>query len=134
MTVFHSDAHLTAWAGVCPGNNESAGKRGPAPVRKGNVHLKTLLVEVAQSAVRVKGTYFRDKFWRLQTRRGRNRAIMAIAHKILVRVYHVLAPDGEYRELGDTYLDGLDRRRVAHGLVQRLERMGYAVRLDQPAT
>jgi transposase len=134
MTVFHSDAHLTGWAGVCPGNNESAGKRGPAPVRKGNVHLKTLLVEVAQSAVRVKGTYFRDKFWRLQTRRGRNRAIMAIAHKILVRVYHVLAPDGEYRELGDTYLDGLDRRRVAHGLVQRLERMGYAVRLDQPAT
>ena len=101
---------------------------------KGNVDLKTLLVEVAQSAVRVKGTYFRDKFWRLQTRRGRNRAIMAIAHKILVRVYHVLATDGEYRELGDTYLDGLDRRRVAHGLVHRLERMGYAVRLDQPAT
>ena len=58
---------------------------------------------------------------------------MAIAHKILVRVYHVLATDGEYRELGDTYLDGLDRRRVAHGLVRRLERMGYAVRLDQPA-
>src|ERR1700694_3761715 len=133
MRAFRSDAHLAAWAGVCPGNNESAGKRGPEPVRKGNVHLKTLLVEVAQSAVRVKGTYFRDKFWRLQTRRGRNRAIMAIAHKILVAVYHVLSGDAEYRDPGDTYLDGLDRRRAARHLVQRLERMGYAVHLDQPA-
>jgi transposase len=133
MGVFHTETHLAAWAGVCPGNNESAGKRGPEPVRKGNVHLKTLLVEVAQAAVRTKGTYFRDKCWRLQARRGRNRAIMAIAHKILVTVYHVLMPGTEYRELGDAYLDGLDRRRVARSLIRRLEKMGYAVHLDQPA-
>lgn len=128
MTVFHSAQHLAAWAGLCPGNYESAGKRQSGNVRKGNVHLRTMLVEAAQSASTAKGSYLKDKFFRLQARRGRKRAIIAIAHKILIAAYQILCGN-PYRDLGDAYLDRLSRHRVTNQLVRRLERMGYDVQL-----
>lgn len=129
MTVFKSKAHLAAWAGVCPGNNESAGKRKRSDTRKGNVHLMTALVEAAHGASRKKNTYLKDKFFRLKARRGYLRAAVAIAHKILNAVYVILGTAVEYRDLGTAYLDALDTERTAANLVRRLEHMGYSVTL-----
>jgi len=92
MGVFQSVSQLASWAGVCPGNNESAGKRKSSRIPNGNVYLKTALVEAANSAAKAKGTYLRDKFYRLKARRGYKRAAMAIAHKILVAIYHMVFP------------------------------------------
>ena len=133
MTVFKSEEHLASWAGVCPGNHESAGKRRRGTKRKGNVHLTTALVEAAQAAIKKKGSYLRDKFHRLKARRGYKRALMAIAHKILIAAYHMLREDTGYRDLGDAYLDGICKRRTTTNLVRRLERLGYIVHLEAKA-
>jgi transposase len=131
MTVFHGPAHLASWAGVCPGNNESAGKRSSGRTRKGNIFLKTALIEAAVSASRKKGSYLKDKYWKLKSRRGPKRAAMAIAHKILIAVYHMLSTGAAYRDLGDAFLDRLDTSRTVQALKRRIERLGYAVRLEQ---
>jgi transposase len=132
MTVFKSAAHLAAWAGVCPGNNESAGKRKKAPMRRGNVHLMTALVEAAHGASSKRGSYLRDKFHRLKARRGYQRAAVAIAHKILAAVYVMLSTGADYRDLGPSYLDSIDAQRVTSNLVRRLERLGYQVAISKP--
>jgi transposase len=129
MTVFQSVSQLASWAGVCPGNNESAGKRKSSRIPKGNVYLKTALVEAANSAARAKGTYLRDKFYRLKARRGYKRAAVAIAHKILVSIYHMLSQNVSYNDLGDCYLDNLNKHHLTRNLVHRLERLGYSVTL-----
>ena len=127
MTVFRTAQHAAAWAGVCPGNHESAGKHMRAGARKGNVHLRTALVEAAVAASHAKGTYLRDKFYRLRARRGTKRAALAVAHKILIAAYHLLATHAPYRDLGATYLDGLEKRHTTRNLIRRLERLGYEV-------
>ena len=114
---------------MCQGNNESAGKHRPAGTRHGNVHLRTALVEAAVAASPAKGTYLRDKFYRLRARRGTKRAAMAIGHKILIAAYHLLATHAPFSDLGATYLDGLAERHTTRNLVRRLERLGYAVTL-----
>ena len=129
MTVFLSAYHLAAWAGVCPGNNESAGKHRAGKARRGNVHLKTALVGAATSAARTKGTYLKDKYHRLRARRGNLRAAVAIGHKILVAAYHMLTRQLPYQDLGGSYLYKLDETRTASNLVRRLERLGYVVEL-----
>ena len=129
MSVFQSVSQLASWAGVCPGNNESAGKRKSSRIPKGNVYLKTALVEAANSAARAKGTYLRDKFYRLKARRGYKRAAVAIAHKILVSIYHMLSQNVSYNDLGDCYLDNLNKHHLTRNLVHRLERLGYSVTL-----
>jgi len=129
MSVFQSVSQLASWAGVCPGNNESAGKRKSSRIPKGNVYLKTALVEAANSAAKSKGTYLRDKFYRLKARRGYKRAAVAIAHKILVSVYHMLSQNVSYNDLGDLYLDTRNKNYLTRNLVHRLERLGYAVTL-----
>jgi transposase len=135
MRVFVDAEHAASWAGVCPGNNESAGRQHNGQVRKGNVQLKTALVQAANAAGRAKGTYLHNKFHRLKARRGYKRATMAIAHKILVSAYHMLAIGEAYRDLGDDYLDRLSKQRTTTNLVRRLERLGYKVNLeDQEAT
>jgi transposase len=129
MSVFQNVSQLASWAGVCPGNNESAGKRKSSRIPKGNVYLKTALVEAANSAAKTKGTYMRDKFYRLKARRGYKRAAVAIAHKILVATYHMLSRQVSYHELGDLYLDKLNKHHLTRNLVHRLERLGYTVTL-----
>jgi len=133
MGVFENVSQLSSWAGVCPGNNESAGKRRSSRIPKGNVYLKTALVEAANSAAKAKGTYLRDKFYRLKARRGYKRAAVAVGHKILVAIYHMLSHQVCYNELGDVYLDNLNKHHVTRNLVNRLERLGYAVTLQQKA-
>jgi len=109
MSVFQSVSQLASWAGVCPGNNESAGKRKSSRIPK--------------------GTYLRDKFYRLKARRGYKRAAVAIAHKILVSIYHMLSQQVPYHDLGDLYLDHLNQHHLTRNLVHRLERLGYTVTL-----
>src|SRR5712692_2493151 len=133
MSVFGSVSQLASWAGVCPGNNESAGKRKSSRIPKGNVYLKTALVEAANAAAKAKGTYLRDKFYRLKARRGYKRAAVAVAHKILVAIYHMLSHQVCYNELGDTYLDKRNKHQLTRNLIHRLERLGYTVTLEQKA-
>jgi transposase len=133
MSVFPTANHVAGWAGVCPGNNESAGKRKSGRVRKGNVYLKTALVEAANAAALKKGSYFKDKFYRLKARRGHQRAAMAVAHKILVAAYYILATGSQYSELGDRYLDNIAPARTAANLVRRLQRLGYQVQIQRQA-
>jgi transposase len=133
MSVFLSVYHLAAWAGVCPGNHESAGKHKSGRARKGNLHLRTILVGAAISAARTKGTYLKDKFHRLKARRGAMRAALAIAHKILVSAYHMLAKGLPYRDLGEAYLDRIGQTRTVANLKRRLERLGYHVILKPKA-
>jgi transposase len=134
MSVFRGPRALAAWAGVCPGNNESAGRRLGSRTRRGNVYLTTALVEAALGASLTHGSYLRDKFFRLKARRGHNRAAMAIAHKILIAAYHVLSTGADYKDLGDGYLDHLDKTKVANQLVRRLNRLGYQVTLTENDT
>jgi transposase len=134
MSVFLSVHHLAAWAGVCPGNHESAGKQKSGRIRKGNVHLRTMLVGAAISASRTKGSYLKNKFYRLRARRGALRAALAIAHKILFAAYHMLAKGLGYRDLGEAYLDQIDQTRTAANLKRRLERLGYIVQLQPKET
>src|SRR5271165_6516555 len=130
MSVFLSAYHLASWAGVCPGNHESAGKQKSGRARKGNVHLRTMLVGAAISAGHTKGSYLKDKYYRLKARRGAMRAALAIAHKILIAAYHMLSRKVAYRDLGEAYLDQHDQRRTAANLQRRLERLGYVVSLQ----
>lgn len=133
MSVFASASHLAAWAGLCPGNNRSANKRRGEPIRKGNVHLQSMLVEAAAAASTQKGSYFKDKYRRLSARQGRTRAKVSVAHKILISVYQVLRSGQRYKELGADYLDQLDERRVKNNLVRRLQRLGYTVTAEKQA-
>jgi transposase len=133
MSVFESVSQLASWAGVCPGNNESAGKRKSSRIPKGNTYLKTALVEAANAAAKAKGTYLRDKFYRLKARRGYKRAAVAVAHKILVAIYHMLSHGVCYNELGDAYLDKRNKHQLTRNLIYRLERLGYNVTLEQKA-
>ncbi len=98
------------------------GSRSSIP--KGNVYLKTALVEAAHAAARTKGTYLRDKFYRLKARCGHKRAAVAIGHKILVSLYHMLSQNVSYNDLGDLYLDKLNKNHLTRNLVHRLERLG----------
>lgn len=122
---------FAAWAKVCPGNNESAGKRRSSSIGHGNQSLRGALVEAAQSAVRVKDSYFAAYYHRLKARRGGKRALIAVAHAILVVVYHMLKDGTVYRDMGSDYFDRLDREAVVKRSVRRLENLGYQVRLQE---
>jgi transposase len=133
MSGFGNAMRLAAWAGVCPGNHESGGKRKSEATRRGNVYLKTALVTAAVCGSRQKGSYYKDKYHRLRARRGRLRAVMAIAHKILIAAYHMLAGGVPYRELGEAFLDQQARQRTVRHLLHRLNHLGYDVMLQPRA-
>jgi transposase len=133
MSVFKSSMHLASWAGVCPGSYESAGKHRGGRTRKGNVYLRTMLVQAAMAAARTKGTFLKDKYYRLKARRGSKRAALAIAHKILVYAYQMLSYRVPFHELGEAYLDQVSKKRVTKGLVKRLEGLGFRVELTKAA-
>jgi len=126
---FPSAGHLASWAGLCPGQDESAGKRRSGKTRKGNRWLRTALVEAAQAARRTK-TYLAAQFRRLTTRRGLKRAMVAVAHSILRIVYHLLIDEHPFEDLGEAYFDQRQRQHVSRHLKQRLERLGYRVQLE----
>jgi len=133
LSRFPSAKHLASWAGMCPGNAESGGKRLSGKTRKGNIWLRQVLFEVAHAASKTKDTYLSAQYRRLATRRGKQRALIAVGHSILVMAYHILTRRVPYRELGPLYFDNLDRQRLQQRLVQRLERLGYAVTLQPVA-
>ncbi len=133
MSVFPTARHLAAWAGLAPGNNESGGKRRQAGTRKGNVHLVTTMTQAALGATRKKGSYYKDKYWRLRTRRGAKRAMVAIAHKLLLAAYEVLAQRQPFVDLGDQYLTRRAQTDVTRKLVHRLESLGFDVALTPRA-
>jgi transposase len=134
MKPFASDGKLSSWAGVCSGNHESAGKRQSGRTTKGNRWLRATLVQVAWAASRTKKTYLSAYYRRLASRRGKKRALVALAHTILVIVYHVLREGTTYRELGSQYFDHLESERLTRSLVRRLERLGHKVTLQTQET
>ena len=133
MTRFPTADHLTAWAGLAPGNNESAGKRRSGKTRKGSPWLRAVLIEAAHAAGRTKDTYLGALYRRLVARKGKKRAAVAVARHILVIVYHILRDHEPYHDLGAAYLDQRDRQAVERRLVQRLEALGYDVSLQPKA-
>jgi transposase len=134
MHRFPSARHLASWAGLCPGNNQSGGKQLSGRIRKGSPWLKQVLMEAAHGAVKVKGSYLAAQYHRLAARRGSKRAMVAVAHSILVIVYHVLRGHVSYQELGGNYFDERERQMVAKRAVRRLEQLGYHVHLEPRAT
>ncbi len=133
LSRFPSAKHLASWAGICPGNTESGGKRLSGKTRKGNIWLRHVLFEVAHAASKTKDTYLSAQYRRLATRRGKQRALIAVGHSILVMAYYLLTRRVPYREVGPLYFDNLDRQRVQQRLVQRLERLRYSVELQPTA-
>jgi transposase len=127
MTRFPSAAHLASWAAVCPGNRESAGVQSSGKIRPGNRWLRRTLCEAAWAASRTKASYFRSLYRRLARVRGKNRALMAVAHSLLVTVYSVTVSGEPYQDLGLNYFDRLHRHRLETALVKRLEKLGHRV-------
>jgi transposase len=128
MTRFPTAGHLASWAGMCPGNNESAGRRGPGRTRHGDVHLRAALGQAAITAVRANNTYLSARYRRLIGHIGRRRALVAIGHKILIAVWHILGENVEYQELGADYFDRrLSDDRRARRAVNELHRLGFHV-------
>jgi transposase len=128
MSRFATDRHAASWTAICPGNHESAGKRKSGRPRNGNPHLRAALIEGANAAIRTKDTYLRAQYEHVKRRRGHKRAIVAVAHSILIASYHILKDDVPYQDLGgDYFARRADPERLARRLVAQLERLGHSV-------
>jgi transposase len=133
LTRFPSAAHLASWAGMCPGHDESAGKRRSGKTRKGSPTLRHALTEAAQAAARSKNTYLAAQFHRLAARRGSKKAAVAVGHSILVIVWHLLDHGDPYHDLGGNYFETRTEPHLTRHLVRRLKALGYEVHLDRRA-
>jgi len=133
MTVFPSAAHLASWAGRCPGNNVTGGRRHSGRTRRGNVWLGDILTECAWAAARSRGTYLGAQFWRLARRIGKKKAAVAVGHSILVIAWHLLTDDADYADLGGDYFVRRDTERARSRAISQLEALGYRVRLEPAA-
>jgi transposase len=133
MSRFPSAKHLASWAGLCPGNKQSGGKRLGSRTTAGNVWLRAMLGEVAWSIARSKGTYLHAQYGRLARRRGKHKAAVAVMHSLMVIIYHVLRERQPYQDLGPDYFDRLDAARIERHHVHRLEQLGYTVTLTPTA-
>ena len=129
MGRFPSARHLASWAGVCPGNKQSGGKRLSGKTTKGNVRLRSVLIEVVWNISRMKDNYLSAQYHRLARRLGKLKAAMAVAHSLLVIIYHVLSDKQPYHDLGVDYFDRTDKERQTRQALRRLEALGYAVTL-----
>src|SRR3954454_5107675 len=135
MNRFASDRHAASWAKLCPGNDESAGKRRSGKTHRGNPYLRAALIEAANAAVRSKNTYLRAQYEQVKRRRGHKKAIVAVAHSILIASYHILKDDVPYQELGgDYFARRADPVRITKRLVAQLERLGHTVALQTSTT
>ncbi len=136
MSRFPTDKHLSSWAGMCPGDYESAKKRKSGRTRKGNALLRSTLVVCAHSAVRNKSSYFCAQFNRISAHRGKKRAYVAVAHSILIAIYHVLKDGVPFRDLGSDYYNQFNKERKINGYLKKLKALGWeppAATAAQPA-
>jgi len=129
MSQFPDANHLTAWSGLAPGNNESGGKRYSGRTRKGNQTLRSAMVQAAHAARRKKGSYASALYKRLVGRRGKKRAIVAVARSMLVSIYHMLTRQQEYEDLGSDYFQSRRKENKTDYLTKQLAKLGYEVRL-----
>jgi len=133
MSRFPTPAHLASWAAMCPGNNESAGRRKSGRIRKGNLWLKSALIEAAWAASHQRGTYLGALYARLSRRRGAKRAVVGVGHAILVAVWHILSKNEPYRELGPRHFDSIDKDRLKRRYIRRLQDLGFEVTIEGTA-
>jgi transposase len=133
MRFFPSERHVASWAGICPGNNESAGKHKSGKTRKGNRWLRTALTEAALATIRTKDSALAARYRRVMRHRGHHKAVVAVAHAMLRTIYHMLAEGTTYREPGPDYYDHRHKQRVTRRAIQLLERLGYRVTLEAAA-
>ena len=129
LKQFEDAAHLASWAGMCPGNNESGGKRKSGRTRKGSKWLRRALVEAAHGAARTKAKYFKNLYHRLAGRRGKQRAIVAVGHSLLVTGYYLITRGRNYEDLGANYFDERNKEMVKRQAIKRLEKLGFKVEL-----
>ncbi|HEV2139328.1 MAG TPA: IS110 family transposase [Nitrososphaerales archaeon] len=130
MDPFPSAPHLTSWAGLCPGNNQSGGKRRSTHIRPGNLHLKSALVEAANAASHKQNCYLRAKYRRLAGRKGKKRALVAVARTILQSIYYMAKTAEKYKDLGENYYDLRHPEQVARRLCKRIEKLGFKVTFE----
>jgi transposase len=133
VSRFPTGSHLASWARVCPSNDESAGKRRSSHIGPGNPWLRATLVEAAWAATHAKHTYLATQYRRLAARRGAKRALVAVAHTILIIAYRIIRDGTTYEDLGSNYFDERDRRATLHRSIHRLERLGYKVTVEEAA-
>ncbi len=133
MSRFPTAQHLASWAGLCPGQNESAGKHKSARTRSGNKWLRVALIEAASMACRTRNTAFAARYHRIARHRGHKKAVVAVAHAMLVTAYHLLARQVDYQEPGADYVDRRHPERATRRAVRALERQGYRVTLERAA-
>jgi transposase len=133
MDQFPSERHISSWVGVAPGNHESAGKRLSGRTTAGNAWVKRCLVQMAHAAAKAKNSYFQSMYRRLARRIGRKRAIVAVAHALLVAMYHMLKDGVPYEELGEGYFDQLNAQKTVKHLLDRLAKLGVTVQVQEAA-
>ena len=133
MTAFATAAHLCSWGGMCPGQEESAGKRRSGRTRKGNPFLRAGLIEAGLAASRAKGTALQARYYRVKRHRGHKKAVVATAHHILEIAFYIMRDNVTYQELGADYFDRRDRERTIRRHVRHLESLGYRVTIEEVA-
>ena len=134
MGHFPNDQHLASWAGMCPGNHESAGKRLSGKRRKGSTWLRAALTEAGWAASHSRNTYLAAQYHQIRRRRGSRRACIAVGHSILVMAYHLLSdPNARFEDLGPDYFEKHNKVRLANQLVCRLQKLGFKITIEVPA-
>jgi len=129
MNRFPTAGHICSWAGLCPGNNESAGKRQSGRTRKGNKTLKSILVECAGSAAKNKNSFFHVQYERIAIKRGKKRAKVAVAHSMLIAIYYMIREDKEYQDLGADFYNKFNKEKKANSYMKKLKELGYDVQV-----
>ncbi|MGI9860862.1 IS110 family transposase [Moorella naiadis] len=131
MTPFPDADHIASWTGLCPGNNESAGKRKSGKTRKGDQYLRSTLIQCSWAAIRTKDSYLSAKYHRLAPRLGKKKALIAIAHSLIKIIYHILRDATEYQDPGPNYYTKEERERRVRRLKKQIEAQGYVVTLEE---
>lgn len=134
MKQFPTAGHLASWAGICPGNNESAGKRRSGKTRKGNQVLKSTLVQCANSSKRHKDSFYYAQYQRIMIHRGKKRATVAVAHSMLISIYYMLKYDKEYNELGAQFYNQFNTEKKIKSYIKKLHELGVDVHMDTSLT
>lgn len=130
MSRFPSDGHISSWAGVSPGNNESAGKRRSGKTRKGNKILKSTLAQCAKAASKNKNTFFYAQYQRITVRRGKNRATLAVAHSMLISIYYMLRDNVEFIDLGANFYNQFNTEKKINSYLKKLKELGYEIPME----